>query len=282
MNNMYYIVGPVCYRLTSTDELEINEAYKQYFFDSPHNMNNIIECEIKITNEFDSIDGNLIYQNPERLIFEKNGLETRVHFWNQEPVGIYRELADNKIRIEFISNKVDILFLEMFALEKYLLKENAVVLHSSFIQYKNEGIVFTAPSGTGKSTQANLWKEYENAQIVNGDKSVLWWNDEEERFIVCGLPFCGSSDINENMCVPLKAIVFLSQANKNNISITNKDIAKKNLFKEMSINRWNINSIDQVLDLIERITDKIRLLSLECTISQEAVEITKQEILKDA
>ncbi|WP_370839368.1 hypothetical protein [Intestinibacter bartlettii] len=35
---------------------------------------------------------------------------------------------------------------------------------------KDKGILFSAPSGTGKSTQADLWEKYENAEIINGDR----------------------------------------------------------------------------------------------------------------
>ena len=49
-----------------------------------------------------------------------------------------------------------------------------VILHSSFISRQGEGILFTAPSGTGKSTQADLWKRHEEGvTIINGDRSIL-------------------------------------------------------------------------------------------------------------
>ena len=95
----------------------------------------------------------------------------------------------------------------MFALEKYLLKKGGLILHSSFIEWHNQGIVFTAPSGTGKSTQASLWQKYEHAKIINSDRSILYFN-KNNILMSCGLPFCGSSNINLNKEFPLKAIVF--------------------------------------------------------------------------
>ena len=57
----------------------------------------------------------------------------------------------------------------------YIMSHNhRVILHSSFISRQGEGILFTAPSGTGKSTQADLWKRHEEGvTIINGDRSIL-------------------------------------------------------------------------------------------------------------
>ena len=59
------------------------------------------------------------------------------------------------------------------AFEDVLVNHQGFILHSSFISWQNNGILFTAPSGTGKSTQADLWKKYEDADIYNGDRTII-------------------------------------------------------------------------------------------------------------
>ena len=276
-SHLYMNIGPVSFEICSDDILDIDSQYKQFFFESDHHLS-VIKCYIKVTNQFEPIHGNLVYQNDERLIFDNDGLETRIHFFNKEPYGIYREIKENEIQIEVISSKIDILFIEMFALEKYLLKENAIILHSSFISYHHKGIVFTAPSGTGKSTQASLWQKYMNADIINGDRSILWYNEKDDCIYCCGLPFCGSSQINKNQIFTLHSIIFISQALNNHVAYVSKTYASTQLFKEISINQWNINAIDQSLDIINTITNKVQLLALECTISKESVDIVREYI----
>ena len=69
-------------------------------------------------------------------------------------------------------------------MKKILLKYNGIILHSSFINFENKAILFSAPSGTGKSTQADLWKKYKNAEITlevyNDTLTDILNRDDEE------------------------------------------------------------------------------------------------------
>lgn len=280
MNNLYLQIGPLVFNLTSEQPLEISDEIKQFFIKQITHQQ-VIYCTVKVTNEFAPVHGNLVFQNGERLIYNDRGKETRIHFFNYQPYGIYREIDDNHFMIEVITPKINILFIELFALEKYLLNHNALILHSAFIQWHHQGIVFSAPSQTGKSTQAALWKQYQHATIINGDRSILVYDDKNNHIEVWGLPFCGSSKINLNEHYPLKAIVFLKQAPINEANLIEKSIASCNLFKEISVNKWNLTSIDQSLALIEKIIANTLLISLKCKIDQDAVNVLKTLIKRD-
>ncbi len=92
------------------------------------------------------------------------------------------------------------------------------VLHGSAIAYRGEGIVFSAPSGTGKSTHTSFWKERfgEDVIFVNDDKPALRF-PAGERPMMYGTPWSGKTDLNTNLAVPLKAIVFLQRGAENSI-----------------------------------------------------------------
>ena len=100
-------------------------------------------------------------------------------------------------------------------LNHLLLHFRAMAFHASFIEYAGQAILFTAASGTGKSTQAELWRVHRGAEVLNGDKAAV---KLEGTPLACGLPFCGTSGICVNRDVPLRAVVVLSQGPDNTVS----------------------------------------------------------------
>ncbi len=104
---------------------------------------------------------------------------------------------------------------EEMALPHVLLKKNRMILHASYIDCNGQGIIFTAPSGTGKSTQADLWHAHRGAQILNGDRAVVGLRGD--RPYVFGFPMSGSSPYCENRTLPLCCVVSLLQGPENTI-----------------------------------------------------------------
>ena len=50
-----------------------------------------------------------------------------------------------------------------------------MLVHGALLSFQGEGYLFAAPSGTGKSTHALLWKRFlgDAVSIVNGDKPIV-------------------------------------------------------------------------------------------------------------
>lgn len=102
---------------------------------------------------------------------------------------------------------------EEFALPHILLHKERLVLHASYISHKDRAILFTAPSGTGKSTQAELWRKHRGAEILNGDRAVVGLREEQP--FAFGFPMSGSSEYCVNRSLPLSCIVSLKQGPEN-------------------------------------------------------------------
>ena len=100
------------------------------------------------------------------------------------------------------------------SLPQLLLYHDALVFHASYVAERGQAILFTAPSQTGKSTQAALWEAHRGAHILNGDKAAVSLGEQP---MVHGMPFCGTSGICENVSLPLRCIVVLSQAKENTV-----------------------------------------------------------------
>ena len=101
-------------------------------------------------------------------------------------------------------------------METLFLRKNCLMLHAALIRWQGKGILFTAPSGTGKSTQAGLWEKYEEADILNGDRAAVR-KDKNGCWQAYGLPYAGSSGIYRNEKAPVSAIIVLRQAYENRI-----------------------------------------------------------------
>ena len=90
---------------------------------------------------------------------------------------------------------------------KYPAIRHALILHSSYLDVNGQALLFSGPSGIGKSTQADLWVRHRGAAILNGDKSLLI--REPDGWYAHGWPICGSSGICRNESRRIRAIVML-------------------------------------------------------------------------
>ena len=90
-------------------------------------------------------------------------------------------------------------------------------MHGAAIAVNQKAIMFTAPSGTGKTTHIMKWiRKVNNSSVINGDKPLIRLSDSQA--IVCGTPWCGKEDMGENLKVPLDAIVIMVRSDSNEIN----------------------------------------------------------------
>ncbi len=152
-----------------------------------------------------------------------------------------------------------------------------MLLHSAAVSYKGQAILFSAPSGTGKSTHASLWKEYyHNDVVLFNDDNPMIINDNGTLF-ACGTPWSGKTEINENIILPLKSIVFLKQGEKNSVRklSTLETVVKllnetrKPVFKDLMENH---------ILFINKTIEDIAIYEFTCNVSREAVDLIKDTI----
>ena len=92
----------------------------------------------------------------------------------------------------------------------------AIAIHSSVAVKSDEGILCLGESGTGKSTHTRLWREnIEGAKLLNDDSPIIRMIDG--KCIVYGSPWSGKTNCYVNKCVPVRALIRLSQAPHNKI-----------------------------------------------------------------
>lgn len=198
---------------------------------------------------------------------------------NFYPYAYYREDSDKKISIEIIKDfknsfTIDTMFWSLFALEKHLIKEESIIFHCSYMVYKGYAVLFSGPSGIGKSTQSRLWEKNRNTRIINGDRALLV--KEDKNWYVNGWPVCGSSEICINEKHELGSIVFLGKSNENSVVRLERKYAIKKLISQVTINYWNKDFVNKAISLAENIVDNIKIYELTCTPDIEAVKVLEK------
>lgn len=145
-------------------------------------------------------------------------------------------------------------------------------LHASAVVHEGEAYLFSAPSGTGKSTHTALWRErLPQSYILNDDKPVIW--PGKDQITVWGTPFAGKTTLQVNRGVPLRGICFLKQGSKNRIWQVTEDEALALLLN----NTWRPGSNDRMnllLDMMEQVVTQINIYEMSCTREPEAAELS--------
>lgn len=161
----------------------------------------------------------------------------------------------------------------------HILFHHGIVIHASAIKHKGMGIMFSAPSGTGKSTQANLWRSYKEAIILNGDRPAVKFVDSKS--FVYGIPWSGSSNEFINKRAPLSAIVMLEQSQENLISKLSYHEAVKKLMPRCFLPYYDSRLMNIAINNLERIINSTPVYLLKCRPDKEAVDLLYETLMQD-
>ena len=155
----------------------------------------------------------------------------------------------------------------------------AMLIHSAAVSVDKEGYLFTALSGTGKTTHVNLWlkKFGERAEIINGDKPII--RKVDDKFHVYGTPWCGKEGINVNAHVPIKGICILERGEKNVIKKVPHSIAVSELLGQTS-RPTDLSGMNALLDILDSLISEVPVYRLSCNMEPEACEVSYNEMCK--
>ncbi len=147
------------------------------------------------------------------------------------------------------------------------------VFHGAAVEVGGKAYIFTAPSGTGKSTHIRLWMETfgEQVRVINGDKPVL--RKYGDRFTVCATPWSGKEEWQSNISAPLDAICLIRRGAENKI----RPIYPSEYFDEIMRQIYvpkNGEAWLKTLSLADELAKNTRFYLLECNISKEAARLS--------
>lgn len=152
--------------------------------------------------------------------------------------------------------------------ELLLMWQDAFLLHSSVVEVNGKAVLFSGASNVGKSTQAALWAEYANADIINGDRAVIARKDGV--FFAGGSPWSGTSDVFRSEQYPIAGIFILGKSSDNSLKRLKAD-GFASLYSQTTVNSWDRKFVDKVSDFYSELLTKVPVYELVCRPDVDAV-----------
>ncbi len=168
--------------------------------------------------------------------------------------------------------------LNSIELERLVTEAGGFMFHCAFIEWEGQAILFTAPSGVGKSTQAELWRNLRGAQIVNGDRAVIRCTGG--RVLASGIPFSGSSSYCLNRELEVAAVVYLGQAPVTTIRRLRGYVAFSRIWEGCSVHTWEPEQMARASALAAEVAGSVPVYYLPCTPDETAVNILENALRK--
>lgn len=168
-------------------------------------------------------------------------------------------------------------FLEILAVYRKIAEKTPdygiFLMHGSALALDGEAYLFTAESGTGKSTHARLWREVfgDRVVMVNDDKPLV--KVTRDGAVVYGTPWNGKHRLGENISAPLKAVAVLERAKENSVRRITVSEAYPTLVRQI-YRPADPRMLEKTLTLIDLLTEKVGLYRLGCNMEREAALVS--------
>ena len=198
--------------------------------------------------------------------------------WNKDATEVNIKMAD-VTRFGGVENDLREFSYVGEILQLLLPFHNRSIMHSSAISLDNCGVAFSAPSGTGKSTHASIWKRvFPDVIAINDDTPIVYNNGDG--FKIYGSPWSGKTEINANISAPLKAVVCLHQDRTNHIEKISPRQSLPFLLNEFRISPLTEREEKKVSILSDLIANT-NIYSMGCLPNDEAAILCKEKIWKE-
>ena len=154
---------------------------------------------------------------------------------------------------------------------------SCLLMHGAVITYGESAYMFTAPSGTGKSTHISLWRKYlgKKVEIVNGDKPIV--RVDESGVTVYGTPWGGKEKWQKNRSAPLAAICLIHRSKENKITRISPGEYLNELIQQAYLPQKEEEAA-KTLELLDQLMVEVPFYLLECDMSEGAVQCSFEKL----
>lgn len=203
---------------------------------------------------------------------------------NMEEIRKEQEISDRENRLEGLP---EIQFsdpaLENLAvyrkIARWMINQDTILLHGSAIAVDGNAYLFTAKSGTGKSTHTRLWREVfgDRAVMVNDDKPLLKVQNGE--VTVYGTPWNGKHHLGGNISAPLQGVAILKRGQENTIAPAKTEEVLPMLIQQ-SYRPEDPALMGKVLTSVDTLRKTVPVWELHCNMEQEAALVAYEAMSK--
>jgi len=203
---------------------------------------------------------------PEDIAFEREKSIREDRLEGKKP----REFSDSYLETIAVQRKI----------AEGLFHYDTLLFHGSVVAVDGEAYLFTAKSGTGKSTHTRFWRELfgQRAVMVNDDKPFLRITDEGVQ--VYGSPWNGKHGLGSNISAPLKAICLLERGKENQIQ---KISAKEAVFMllQQSNRPMQPRLMPKYLELVDALSAGVAFYRMQCNMDPMAAQVAYNAMAKE-
>lgn len=226
----------------------------------------------------DVMSGDKVYSGIAYDVFIKENIEKRLYKYIRGQLYLLRDI-DNPMHGYLCGDYATLekyqhrIFSSFLSYEVPFIYFNAFFLHSALVETPFGGIAISGNSGNGKSTQARFWQEMYDAKVLNGDRSLIRFTENE-----CygyGSPLSGSSLIVCNERVKLKAIIVL-EGEDDCLKRVSKKEAFALLYKQLWHNLFNKDYTERLINELERLVDCLPVYKIKRRPDRKGVEEVKK------
>lgn len=161
-------------------------------------------------------------------------------------------------------------------MESLLLAKARLCLHASCVRTAMGGILFSGPSGIGKSTQSELWLQHRGASLINGDRPIL--SKDGAGWLAWGSPYAGSSRCHINESCRVAAVVMLRQEKTCFLRLLDQSEAFRAVWSGLTMNSWNEKMVERAVELTMELIRTVPVYELGCTPDARAVDFLEREL----
>lgn len=158
-------------------------------------------------------------------------------------------------------------------LSDFITNHDRMLMHGSAICVDGKAYIFTALSGTGKSTHTRLLRKLlgDRCFMINDDKPFLHFKDG--KVYVCGNPWMGKHRIGTNTIKPLGGIFFLRRSEENVLKIMPSENAVPLTFSQVH-RPSDPEHMMHTFDMLDKLLASVPLYDFGCNMDISAAELS--------